>query len=124
MGIVRGNADFRGSRLWRPRILFLAFAEPKKKSEKRNQTDRLLHRLTTSECNMHLSSRKLSMEPRLNDYTKEFFFFRTSSTFVFSLQLLVLRTIFDKFLKPLSFLPLQIHQLMKREIDLGTFVDQ
>ena len=44
---------------------------------------------------MHLSSLKLSMKPRLNNYTKEFFFFQTS-TFVFSLQLLVLRTIFDK----------------------------
>ena len=115
----------------RPRILFSVLAEPlfiKKKSEKRDQTDRLLHRPTTSECNMHLSSHNLSMEPRLNDYTKEFLFFRTS-TFVFSLQLLVLRTIFDKrlrkntFLKPVSFLPLHIHPLMKREIDLGTFVD-
>ena len=44
MGIVCGKADFRGSRFWRPRILFSALAEPlfiKKKWEKRDQTDRL-----------------------------------------------------------------------------------
>ena len=38
---------------------------------------------------MHLSFRKLDMQPRQNGYTKEFFF-RTASSYVFSLQLLFL----------------------------------
>ena len=99
----------------------------KKKSQKCNQTDRLLHRPRTSEYTMPFSSRKLYNLPRLNGYTKEFFF-RTSSSFLFSLQLL--GTIFDnrlrryKFLKPVFLLVLQIHHLMKREIDLGTFEEE
>ena len=49
MGIVRGNADFRGSRFCHPWILFSALAERlfiKKKSEKCDQTERLVHRPT------------------------------------------------------------------------------
>ena len=86
MGIVCGNADFRGYRFCRPRIWFLALADQlfiKKKSEKRDQTD-----ISTSP---HVAP------ARLNGYTKEFFLFRTSSSFVFSLQLL--KTIFDKQLR-------------------------
>ena len=50
MGIVRRNVDFRWSQFWPPRILFSALAEPllrEKKSEKRDQNDRLVHRPTS-----------------------------------------------------------------------------
>ena len=62
---ISAEIDFGllGNRFWPPRILFLALADPlfKKKSEKRDQTNRLVHRPRTSEYNMHLSSRKLYM---------------------------------------------------------------
>ena len=128
MGIVRGN------RFWRPRILISALAEPlfiKKKSSKNliKLIDYYIapHRSRTSEYNMHLS-RKLYLYPRLNRYTKRVllpdifsFCFQFTASYFF-------RTTLDKrlrrynFFKPVYFLVLQIHHLM-RDIDLGTFLD-